>query len=182
MTIKSWKQSLELQGVPIAQYNENFAEHPATAPRIEKIKSFAKHPKGTITMAGPCGNGKTLTAVAIFAAHFHYHGLGARFVNAETLYQMWREETVKGHVSYLVEKLSNAPLLIIDDLGQGDITDNYKRFIYSVINKRWSAALPMVLTTNLVGKEFREMFGDAVLSRVSDGEIWKFTGKDHRLK
>lgn len=181
MNIKTWKDSLAVQGVPFFQHDVDFEKHPATHARLEQIKKFAKEPKGTITMAGPCGNGKTLSAIAIFAYHFLTHGIGARFLNSETLYQLWREESIKGHVSYLVEKISTCPLLILDDLGQGEISDSYKRFIYSVINMRWGLGKAMVITTNLVGREFRAIFGDAILSRISDGEIWKFNGKDHRI-
>ncbi len=49
----------------------------------------------------------------------------------------------------LIESLNQAKLLIIDDLGAERSTDFALEKVYSIIDGRYSAGLPMILTTNL---------------------------------
>ena len=175
-----WKEVAVDMGISPRYTRLDFKSHPATAPRVEEIRQFSLKPKGNIFMNGPSGNGKTVTAVAIFASYIHVHGRGARFYNSERLYARWVSESMNGGAGYLAETLSESPLLVLDDIGQGEVSDNYTRWLYSIINKRWEWERPTVVTTNLSGKKFRTYFGDAILSRLTDGKIWKFEGKDHR--
>ena len=179
--MKNWQECLELQGIAPRYYNTDFKNHPAIKPHWNEILEFAKKPEGNIFMAGACGNGKTMNAVAIMAACLVFRGPGARYFNAETLYQGWRRESKQGDPAYYAEKLSDSPVLVLDDLGQGEITDAFKRWVYSLINKRWEWEKPTVVTTNLNSEEFRNLYGDAILSRLMDGKVWKFDGRDYRL-
>ena len=176
-----WKKILEQQDISPRYLKMDFKNHPATKPRWNKIIAYGENPKGNVFMSGSCGNGKTVTAVTIFAVFASRHGLGCRFYNAETLYPAWLWEAKNGNVGDLSRRLSDSPLLILDDLGQGDISDGFKRWLYSVINRRWEFEKPLVCTTNLKSPEFRDVFGDAIFSRLLDGEVWKFEERDHRL-
>ncbi len=49
----------------------------------------------------------------------------------------------------MIESLNQAKLLIIDDLGAERSTDFALEKVYSIIDGRYSAGLPMILTTNL---------------------------------
>ena len=176
----SWRKILEEQGIAPRYLQCDFSAHPAIKPRGSKITEYASNPKGNLLMTGPCGTGKTMTAIAIMALNTHLKGRGARFYNSEGLYSNWLWEARHGHPGGLQERLSACPLLILDDLGQGQVSDAYLRWLYSIINKRWEWERPTVITTNLNSKKFRDLFGEAILSRISNGQVWAFEGVDHR--
>ena len=50
---------------------------------------------------------------------------------------------------YLIDLLNKASLLIIDDLGAERATDFSLEKVYNVIDSRYRAKLPMILTTNV---------------------------------
>lgn len=179
--MKKWKALLAEQDIAPRYINCDFENHPAISHRWLEIVDYVKAPQGNIFMSGSCGNGKTLTAVAIFAFYISKYGAGARFFNTESLYPTWLNESRHGFPGDLALRLSRSPLLVLDDLGQGDISDSFKRWLYSIINRRWEFEQPIVCTTNLASPEFREVFGDAILSRLMDGRVWKFEGRDHRI-
>ena len=56
----------------------------------------------------------------------------------------------------LIDRLMNARLLIIDDLGAERSTDYALEKVYNVIDKRCQRRLPMILTTNLNFKDMRD--------------------------
>jgi DNA replication protein DnaC len=176
-----YKPLLAEQNIPPRYLNCDFESHEATSPRWAEIQEYVKKPNGNIFISGSCGNGKTLTATAICAAWASLHGRSAPFYNMGSLYSDWCQKSSEGQAGYFAGCLGDCPLLILDDLGQGEITDAFKRWLYSIINKRWEWERPTVLTTNLNDKEFRDMFGDAILSRLLDGRVWKFEGRDHRI-
>lgn len=177
-----YKKILEEQGIAPGYVNCDFKNHPAIKERLSEIIAYASNPEENIFMAGTCGNGKTMTSVAINAAHARFYGPGAYFYNSEGLYLVWLNESRTGLTSNLSLKLSETRLLTIDDLGQGEISDSYMRFLYGVINKRSEWGRPTITTTNRNAVEFRNLFGEAIVSRLCSGKIWKFDGKDHRLE
>lgn len=56
----------------------------------------------------------------------------------------------------LIEKLSEPDLLILDDLGAERNTDFALEKVYSIIDGRYRAKKPIILTTNLTLKEMKE--------------------------
>jgi len=180
--MEDWKKILAEQDIPPDYINCDFKNHPLVNPKWNDICDFGISPKGNIFITGSCGNGKTLTAVCIMAAFTCRYGRGARFYNMEALYQQWLHESRDGHPGGFAQRLQDSPLLIIDDMGQGQISDSFIRWLYSVIDKRWMWKRPVVVTTNRDSEDFRKIFGEALLSRLCDGKIWQFKGKDERLK
>lgn len=80
-----------------------------------------------------------------------------------------------------VERLCNAPLLIIDDLGQEKWTEWNHEVLFRIINSRYETKSPIVVTSNLSPMELRENVGEAVFSRLYEmTDRVKVAGKDHR--
>ena len=63
--------------------------------------------------------------------------------------------------------MNSAKLLIIDDLGAERSTDFALEKVYNIIDSRYRAGLPMILTTNLTLKEMKEAT-DIRYSRIYD--------------
>lgn len=72
--------------------------------------------------------------------------------------------------------------LLIDDVGSEKTTDFVQEFLYLIVNKRYNNMKRTVLTTNLSLEDFRERYGDRILSRISEMcVLLELTGEDRRI-
>jgi len=67
----------------------------------------------------------------------------------------------------LYERAKRAPLLVLDDLGSEAVTDWVRDRIYSLLNTRWNAVRPLIVTTNVTAKDIAERIGDGAASRLA---------------
>jgi DNA replication protein DnaC len=72
-------------------------------------------------------------------------------------------------VSYdqLFEEVKNAPLLILDDFGEQSTTPWAQEKLYQIINYRYNAQLPTVITTRLATEEI----DSPIVSRFLDNQL-----------
>jgi len=111
---------------------------------------FAKSPEGWIVFQGVNGCGKTHLAAAI-ANYRLKAGKPVKFVIVPDFLDHLRSTfSPESQLSYdqLFEEVKNAPLLILDDLGKQSTTPWAQEKLYQVINYRYNAQLPTVVTTN----------------------------------
>jgi len=110
---------------------------------------FAKSPDGWLVFQGVNGCGKTHLAAAI--TNYRYQaGESALFrVVPEFLDHLRATFTPESKVSYdrLFESVKKTPLLILDDFGEQSTTPWAQEKLYQVINYRYNALLPTVITT-----------------------------------
>lgn len=129
---------------------------------------------------GGVGTGKTFTAACIANALLD-EGIPVIMTSFARLLG-----TGKGFVideEYIAE-LNRAKLLIIDDLGAERSTDFALEKVYSIIDSRYRASLPMILTTNLDLDSMQEC-GDIRYKRVYERVLEvcypiKFEGNSRR--
>jgi DNA replication protein DnaC len=111
---------------------------------------FAKSPDGWVVFQGVNGCGKTHLAAAI-ANYRLQAGKPVLFIVVPDFLDHLRSTfSPESTVSYdqLFEEVKNAPLLILDDLGEQSTTPWAQEKLYQVINYRYNARLPTVVTTN----------------------------------
>lgn len=130
---------------------------------------------------GGVGTGKTFAAACIANSL-----LGRRvsvvmtsFVKLLETMQGFKEDDDK-----LIARLNQARLLIIDDLGAERSTDFALEKVYNIVDSRYRAKLPMILTTNLTLEEMKETV-DIRYARIYDRIFelcypMQFTGKSWR--
>ena len=109
---------------------------------------FADNPTGWLTLVGPSGSGKTHLAVAV-ANRCIEAGRTVFFIVVADLFDHLRSAYAPGNdVSYdeLFEQVRNVPVLVLDDLGTHSATPWAQEKLYQVINHRFNAALPTVIT------------------------------------
>jgi len=138
------------------------------------------HNKTQLLLTGSAGTGKTVVTRMIQCELLRGYRLRLAVVykGAEDLYQEYRSEGG----AHNGQRYTQCDVLIIDDHGQGGITDVYKKWLHLVIDRRWEQGLPTIVTTNLNSEQLREAIGDALLSRLSSGQVWKFEGEDYRFR
>ena len=130
---------------PNPPHQEAFAKAVASARR------FAESPEGWLVLTGPSGCGKTHLASAI-AGRCIEKGQSALFMVVPDLLDHLRAAYQPGsEVGYdeLFELVRNAPVLVLDDLGVQSATAWAEEKLFQLINHRYSAQMPTVITTNL---------------------------------
>lgn len=113
---------------------------------------------------GGVGTGKTFAAACIAN-----HLLGQRvpvvmtsFVKLLEAMQGFKEDDCA-----MIARLNRAKLLIIDDLGAERSTDFALEKVYNIVDSRYRARLPIILTTNLTMAEMKETM-DMRYTRIYD--------------
>jgi len=130
---------------------------------------FSQSPDGWLVLMGVTGCGKTHLAAAI-ANYRLQAGKPALFVVVpEFLDHLRSAFSPESKVSYdqLFETAKNAPLLILDDFGEQSATPWAQEKLYQVINYRYNARLPTVITTSCSLDEIESR----VSSRLTDIKI-----------
>ncbi len=146
---------------------------------------FAKNPEGWLVFMGETGCGKTHLAAAI--VNYRYEaGKSALFVVVlEFLDHLRSTFSPESKVSYdqLFESVKTAPLLVLDDFGEQSTTPWAKEKLYQVLNYRYNAQLPTVVTTRYTLDEIIEQFDSSVSSRLVDKNVsvpFGITAPDYR--
>lgn len=117
---------------------------------LQTAREFAENPKGWLVLTGPFGCGKTHLAAAI-ANYCIEHGVFALFVVVPDLLDYLRAAYAPSSpITYdeRFEQVRNVELLILDDLGTQNATPWAAEKLYQILNYRYNAELPTVITTN----------------------------------
>lgn len=132
-------------------------------------RQFAERPTGWIVFNGPSGSGKTHLAAAIHN-YRRDMGLPSRFVDVAELLNSLRatfSPTSPETLDERFEDVRRAPFLILDDLG-GQVTSPWgNEKLYQLLNFRYLAELPTVIT---LGK-LREELDPRLLTRIEDRSL-----------
>ena len=98
---------------------------------------------------GPVGTGKTFLAGCIANAVLA-KGYKVKMTNFATVAdEMW---AVPDKAAFIAD-LAKYPLLILDDLGVERKTGYMQEMVYKIVNARYVAGLPVIVTTNLTPEE-----------------------------
>ena len=148
---------------------------------FNRAVEFARSPEGWLIFHGLNGCGKTHLAAAI-ANYRLAQGKPVFFVVVPDLLDHLRSTfSPDSKISYdeFSEKLKETPLLILDDFGEQSATPWAQEKLYQLINYRYNARLPMVVTTCLSLDEIETR----ISSRMVDPMIslvFNITAPDYR--
>ena len=117
---------------------------------FDTCAAFAQNPEGWLLINGTYGCGKTHLAAAIANAR-QAMGLPVVFMVVPDLLDHLRATFgPQSEVPYdeFFERLRNTPVLILDDLGAQSSTPWAQEKLFQLLNHRYNAHLPTVITTN----------------------------------
>ncbi len=139
---------------------------------VEDARAFADAPDGWLMLSGASGCGKTHIAAAIVNRLLE-RGEPVLFVVLPDLLDHLRAAYQPGaEIGYddLFERVRNAPVLVLDDLGTQAQTPWAREKLFQLINHRFNSRLPTVVTTNLhpdeIDDRLRTRLTDAAIARV----------------
>ncbi len=115
---------------------------------FQLARRFSESPEGWLILQGENGCGKTHLAASI-ANHRLRKGYPVSFVVVSEFLDHLRSSfgpESKATYDELFERVKSAPLLILDDYGEHSSTPWAQEKLYQLINYRYNARLPMVVT------------------------------------
>lgn len=146
---------------------------------LAAAQAFAKEPAGWLVLAGPSGCGKTHLAAAI-AHRLLENGRQAFFASVPDLLDQFRASFASSGdasagaqtlpYSDLFQRVANAPVLALDDLGAHSGTPWAQEKLLQLLNQRYNLLLPTVITLSVplsqLDERLRARLGDASVAKV----------------
>ena len=151
--------------------------------------AWAKNPRGFLYVTGDAGVGKTHLACAVKKS-LNERGIrsqlvfsGEIFVALRTSYGKKSTDSEADVVSKCAPDNDRSPA-IFDDVGAQKITETVVDTWFNIIDRRYRADAPTMITTNLSASEIAgpESLGVRVKSRICSGLFLELMGKDRRCK
>lgn len=130
---------------------------------VERFPEMVKQNQGLLFYGG-VGTGKTFAAACIANALLE-KGVPVAMTSFVKLLE--RSKNFAEDEGRLISNLNRAKLLIIDDLGAERETDYALEKVYDIVDSRYRAGLPMILTTNVSLRDMQRA-SDIRYSRIYD--------------
>lgn len=144
--------------------------------------NIGRQTKG-LMLSGSPGTGKTHLAAAVncyLTAQFYPVVYGNITNIISSFKQSYGGRTMTEFE--LLAELDKPKLLIIDDLGKENPTQNTVSLIYQIVNRRYERGGLLMVTTNLTSNEMRQRLGEALVSRLAEMcRPFTLIGQDRRL-
>lgn len=142
-------------------------------------RSYAEAPLDWLVLGGPSGCGKTHLAAAIANRQIELGNEAFFAVVPDLLDHLRATFAPSSDVTYddLFESVRNTPLLVLDDLGTQSGSPWAQEKLFQLLNHRFNAELPTVVTTNHrlseLDERLRARLEDKRLARIQHVQEWE---------
>lgn len=170
-------RSRSLEQLP-ARYRNATADHPKVA---AWVSAALRGGADGLVLNGPTGCGKTWQAYGAWHTVAQQTGCRAVAVPVPAFLDSLRPGRTP--LADLTE-VERAELLLLDDLAAERASEWTVELVYRLIDARWNACLPTIVTVNAPNGSLRERLGDRVASRLNGlGRIvsWPADAPDRRV-
>lgn len=146
------------------------------------IEKYVANGEGLI-LSGSYGTMKTTLAICVLRKYIEQGGRGL-FVPMcsmmDSLYSM-KARSIDEWINY-ENRLRNTSLLVIDDLGSGDVSAPWVLSkVNSIITERYNRKKSIIVTTNLTKEELAKTYAGRIIDRLRSTNYYiSFNGKTKR--
>ncbi|MCX4801739.1 ATP-binding protein [Streptomyces sp. NBC_01214] len=160
------------------RYQDATSSHPAIQRWADAVVEDPRK-AGFLLLTGPFGTGKTHEAYGALrriadAGPYRYEVIA---VTAPDMYALLRPGGSEKGAEYELKRLTNVPLLLIDDLGTEKISEFTEEATYRLLNERYNECRPLIITSNLPadsrdrdgnkqGPDLTSTLGERIVSRL----------------
>ncbi len=177
----------------LSYYSDEYVPEYGCSPRenmqaiLKECISYADNFDKTdenLLLCGGCGLGKTFLSSAI-ANRLIEKGVDVLYVSCNALFPILEDmhfgREVGENAAYIVKKLNDCDLLILDDLGSEFVTQFTSAELFRIINNRQICGRKMIISTNLNRTQLGKTYNERIASRITGGfSILEFLGEDIR--
>jgi DNA replication protein DnaC len=136
---------------------------------VAKFETIGKKGAGLI-LCGKLGTGKTHLALAA-GAELAKRGNDVSYINLLDLIRWvrssWNNESFSE--AQILNRLSKYDLLIIDEIGVQNGTENERTILFDIINSRYENMVPTIIISNLPIDEIKNLISERSVDRITDG-------------
>lgn len=146
-------------------------------------RSWGENPESVLLM-GPVGRGKTQFAFAMIREMFRRcpRRIWPRYYTSPLMDSILLEASRSEDADkYMIGQFGSEDLLFIDDFGREISSNRTKRQYFEIINMRYAAELPTIISTNMTLEQIESHLNDAIASRFQEYQIIEFGGNDLRI-
>ena len=183
--------NFKFSGLPMLKRLEEFDyEAQPQVPRrvIEELATLRFLSAGeNVVFLGPCGVGKTHLSIGL-ALKALEQGHRIYFLTLHDLVTRARRARRSDQLHVVVRNVLRADLFVLDELGFLPLEAADATFLFEVVNKRYQASKPIIVTSNKSFGQWGEIFPDSTLAvAVLDRLLHHATtvnirGESYRLK
>jgi DNA replication protein DnaC len=149
---------------------------------IEAARAWAEAPDaGPFYLYGDVGAGKTrLAATAVYRRL--ECGRKVRFVSVAVLMAQIGAAFNDNARREAIKVITGSDALVLDDLDKVSPSAWARQQLYAAINARVQAGAPLLVTANVAPRALRDMYGEAIASRLAGGGVASYSlpGPDYR--
>lgn len=154
---------------PVAFGGKTFqpAEQVASiAAAVRMARAYADEPAGWLMLAGPVGSGKSHLAAAV--ANRLGERLEVAYASVPAMLRYVRAGFADHSADARLDDLISVGVLVLDDMGAEQLTGWSEPLMYDLLNARYLAERPTVLTTNLTRDELPPRIASRISERCGD--------------
>jgi DNA replication protein DnaC len=156
--------------------------------QVREVRDFVRNIDANLDegrglwLTGGCGTGKTVLAMIVAKAAIDT-GRTVAIYSCPRLLSVIRDSIERGGVLDFLDRLAEADLLQIDDLGAEHRTEWVLEQLYTIVNARYEDERSTIVTSNLGRDELADQLGERIVSRLEGCcEVLPFYGPDHRAQ
>lgn len=161
-------------------FKDAVADHPQV---LDWVARYLLDPGfGSLMLQGVVGSGKTHQAFGAFRAiaESGQRPVAWKAIVAAELYRRLRPSAANDQAE-IIASFCDAPLLLLDDLGAAKPSAFTEEVTYQLIDARYRACLPTIVTTNLGTDQLFDAIGNRTASRLVQMCTWvQFPDVDRR--
>lgn len=177
----------------LSYYSDEYVEEYGCSPRenmqaiLSECRAFVQNFDTTeenLLFCGSCGLGKTFLSSAI-ANELIKQGKDVLYISCNALFPILEDmhfgRDVTANAEYIVKKINECELLIMDDLGSEFVTQFTCAELFRIINSRLISGGKMIISTNLNRSMLANTYNERIASRITGGfSMLEFLGDDIR--
>ncbi|MBN1810655.1 MAG: ATP-binding protein [Anaerolineae bacterium] len=172
---------MTFESFSLEERNMSAKQHRTLQVAYESAREFAQSPNDWLLLLGSYGSGKTHLAAAIANACIE-RGQAVLFITVPDLLDHLRATfSPSSPATYddRFEEVRTAPVLILDDLGTESSTPWAQEKLFQILNYRYVARLPTVITTNHELEEIQTRLRSRLLDNNTVSKV-KILAPDYR--
>lgn len=177
----------------LSYYSDEYVSEYGCSPRenmrailkecIAYTENFEKTDENLL-FCGGCGLGKTFLSSAI-ANKLIEKGKDVLYISCNALFPILEDmhfgREVVERAEYIVKKINECELLILDDLGSEFVTQFTSSELFRIINNRLLSGGKMIISTNLNRSMLKKTYNERIASRITGSfSMLEFLGEDIR--